>query len=154
MAAASVAQAPKPRLSRSEVEAGFLLLEVLIALLIGVLVVAALVRGAAEGRSAVRAALDTEEAIVRARSRMATLDRGGLVAGQRDGDDGDGFTWHTRIIPIATTTTERAHASQFSNSLMPRETLFAVTVAIEWRREGTSRHFELESQRLGPLPEP
>src|SRR5215469_9159599 len=120
----------RPR--RKSPQAGFLLLEVVVALLIAVLVLAVLVHGSAESSRAVRTGLDMQEAIVRARSRLAVLDHGGLLPGRHSGDDGGGFTWRTAIAPIATTVVTRDHAEQYPDSLMPRQTLYAVTVTVEW----------------------
>jgi general secretion pathway protein I len=144
----------RPPLSRAHnrPEAGFLLLEVLLAFLIAALALAVLVRGAAESSRAVRVALDAEEAVVRARSRLAALDRGGLAPGQRDGDDGGGFTWHTRIVPLATAADARSLAVLLPDAPMPRQTLYAVTVAIEWQAGRALRRFVLQSERLGPPP--
>lgn len=143
---------------RSPQQAGFLLLEVLIAFLIAALALGVLMRGAAQSSRAVRAAFDAEEAVVRARSRLAALDRGGLLAGQRDGDDGGGFSWHTSVVPLATAADARSLAELPADAPQPRQTLYAVTVTIEWQAmgewqaAGAPRRFELHSERLGPPP--
>lgn len=134
-------------------EAGFLLLDVLVAFLIAALALAVLVRGVAESSEAVHAALAAQQAVVRARSHLAALEAGGLVPGQREGDDGGGFTWHTRVIPLATAAALNGRGAQFLNTQLPRQTLYGVTITIEWRAAGKARQFVLQSERLGPAPQ-
>jgi general secretion pathway protein I len=120
---------------RAEREAGFTLLEALIAFAILALALAALLQGALAGLRATQAAGRTEEALARARSRLAALEAMPLAPSDQRGDDGGGYAWRLRIVPEAT-----------SGGL----TLYAVTVAIGWRDGGTPREVRLETQRLGP----
>ena len=115
-------------------EAGFTLLEALIAFVIAALALAALLQGALTGLRATEAASRTEEALARARSRLAALDAAPLAPADRRGDDGGGFAWRLRVVPEAT-----------SGGL----TLYAVSVAVGWRDGGTPREVRLETQRLG-----
>jgi general secretion pathway protein I len=134
-------------------EAGFLLFEVLVAFLIAALTLVVLVRSAAESHEAVRAAFAAQQAVVRARSHLAALEAGGLVPGQREGDDGGGFTWHTGIVPLATAAALNGRDAQFTRTSLPRQTLYAVTVIIEWPEAGSTHRFVLQSERLGPAPQ-
>ena len=132
--------------------AGFLLLEVLTALIIAALVLAMLVRTSAESSREVRVSLDTQEAVVRARSRLAALVHGELMPGQRAGDDGGGFTWRMTVVPLQTAIVPRDHGDQYPDELTPSQTLYAVTVEIAWQADGTHRHLVLETRRLGAPP--
>jgi general secretion pathway protein I len=116
-------------------EAGFTLLEALIAFAILAIALAGLLQGALAGLRATQAAGRMEEALAHARSRLAALEAMPIVPGDQRGDDGGGFAWRMRIVPEA-----RAGGL----------TLYAVTVAIGWRDGGTPREVRLETQRLGP----
>ncbi len=120
-------------------EAGFTLLEALIAFAIAALALAALLQGALTGLRATQAATRTEEALARARSRLAALGATPIAPTDRRGDDGGGFAWRLRVVPAAT-----------SGGL----TLFNVTVVVGWRDGGTPREVRLETQRLGPAAGP
>jgi general secretion pathway protein I len=140
------------RVSVRTAETGFLLLEVVTALLIAALALAVLIRSVTEGGYAVHAALRGEEAVVRARSHLVALEHAGLSPGQRQGDDGGGFTWITKVVPLATVAVLNGRGAQFVNSTLPRQTLYAVTIIIEWPEAGSARRFVLQTERLGAAP--
>jgi general secretion pathway protein I len=118
-------------------DSGFLLLEVLVAFIIAALALAVLLRGALDGLTATHIASHYEEAVVRARSRLAGIGLAPL-AGDRQGDDGGGYHWHERIVPVATAQT------------LPPTSLYAVSVAVSWEENGERRVVDLETERLGP----
>ena len=120
---------------RAEREAGFTLLEALVAFAILALALAALLQGTITGLRASQRASRTEEALARARSRLAALEAAPVVPMDQRGDDGGGFAWRLRVVPEAS-----------SGGV----TLYAVTVAVGWRDGGTPREVRLETQRLGP----
>ncbi|WP_431267068.1 prepilin-type N-terminal cleavage/methylation domain-containing protein [Dankookia sp. P2] len=122
---------------RADRGAGFTLLEALVAFAILALALAALLQGTLGGLHATQAAGRTEEALARARSRLAALEAGPIRAGDQRGDDGGGFAWRTRIVPA-----ESADG----------RTLFAVSVSIAWRDGNTPREVRLQTQRLGAVP--
>lgn len=122
---------------RTDRAAGFTLLEALIAFAILALALTALLQGTLSGLHATQAAGRTEEALARARSRLAGLDAAPVAPGDQRGDDGGGFAWRTRIVPAASA---------------GGRTLFAVSVSIAWRDGGTPREVRLETQRVGPGP--
>jgi general secretion pathway protein I len=140
------------RVPESSSEAAFLLLEVLTALLIAALALAVLIRSTRESNAALHIALMSEEAAVRARSRLTAVEHGGLVPGQRQGDDGGGFTWVTKIVSLATTAVLNGRGAQFVGQSLPRQTLYDVTIIIEWPEAGSVRRFALQTERLGPAP--
>lgn len=144
-------------------ERGFTLLEVLVAFIIAALALGVLFQGALGGLRSVRVAGHYQEALSRARSHLATLDRGGpLVAGEQTGDDGSGFHWRMRIAPLATAAVAAAAAPALPGAVAsdpdaagpsaPRAALYAVRVAVSWTSDGGAREVVLDSERVGPAP--
>lgn len=133
-------------------DAGFLLLEAVIAFAIAALVLAALVQGALVGLRASRQASLQEEALARARSRLAALEATPLAASDRRGEDGGGFRWRVRILPLANSGPVREPVAE----ARPGLTLYAVSVAVGWREGGQAHEVRLDTQRLGlaaaPVP--
>lgn len=83
-------------------EAGFTLLEVLVAFIIAALGSVLLYQVAFDGAANAAAAARYQEAVVRAQSRLASI--GVLTSLQPEalsGDDGGGFTWRLIITPKA-----------------------------------------------------
>ncbi len=114
-------------------EAGFTLLEVLVAFVIAALALTALVEGARRGIWAGEVAGRHEEALSRARSRLAAvLAQPVLQPLEQGGEDGNGFRWQTRVRLLA----DSAAAS-----------LYEVRVAVRW---GQGQGVELTSRQLGP----
>jgi general secretion pathway protein I len=128
-------------------DAGFTLLEVLVAFAIAAPVVALLLGQGVEAVRTSRAAAQTREAVSRAESRLATLADAALRPGERDGDDGNGFRWHTRVAPVASAAPLRGPRP---GSLYAAGTaLYDVTVAVTWPGAGP-RAVTLRTRRLGP----
>ncbi len=126
------------------VEAGFTLLEVLVALAIAIPALVLLYRQGAVAMGVTRTAATYQEAISRAQSRLDTLTGTGLAAGEREGDDGGGYRWRTRIAPVASTPLpSRPPSSPVA------DTLYAVAVEISWPGPTGVRRFLLETRRLG-----
>ena len=126
---------------------GFTLLEVLVAFAIAA---PALILLFGQGASAVRTARVSaayEEAISRATSRLEAITDQVLQAGERGGDDGHGFVWHTDIVPLATAP---ARSPPRGSPYAAGTTLFAVTVSISWPGDDGLRTVALSSRRLGP----
>jgi general secretion pathway protein I len=123
-------------------ERGFTLLEVLVAFAIAAFALAVLFRGALDGLRVAKVAGAYEEAVARARSRLAMLGHGlALTPGELAGDDGGGYHWHIRIAPLATAAVGRKpQASTLA--------LYAVSVAVSWRTDGRQREVRLDSERL------
>jgi general secretion pathway protein I len=122
---------------RADRSAGFTLLEALIAFAILALALTALLQGTLGGLRTTQAAGRTEEALARARSRLAALEAAPIRAGDQRGQDGGGFAWRTRIVP--------------AESAAGR-TLYAISVGIAWLDGDTPREVRLETQRLGTAP--
>lgn len=126
---------------RAARQGGFTLLEVLIAFLIAALALGVLFRTGIESQGASAVSVRYQEAVSRARSRLAVLD-GGLLAGGSDqqGDDGGGFRWRVRVSPLSST--EAAGGP----------TLYGVSVAVSWTADRRERSVQIETQRLGIAP--
>lgn len=133
------------RLSRARGDAGFTLIEVLVALAIAALGLSALMAAAGQGMRNVTVANTYLEATRRAQTR---LDIVGViappVAGERFGDDGGGFTWRVRLSPVG----DRAPPKGSDKEPL---TLYDVTVTIGWKSGAASKSVTLQSQRLGRL---
>ncbi len=126
---------------------GFTLLEVLIAFAIASIALALLYRGATDGLLGSRLAARTDEAVARARSRLAVLcDGAPLTPGEQSGDDGGGYTWRTQINRAATETVARGGEDQPSPPL--RADLFAVRVTMMWPGTARPHQISLETRCL------
>jgi general secretion pathway protein I len=126
-------------------ERGFTLLEVLVAFAIAAFALVALFRGALDGLRAASVAGSYQEAMARARSRLATLGHGlALAPGERAGDDGGGYHWRIRIAPLAT-------AAAGPRGQVPNLELYAVSVAVSWMAEGHRREVRLDSERVATV---
>ena len=142
-------------------EAGFTLLEVLVAFAIAAAALTALTQGALGGLHSVRVSGHVQEATSRARSRLATLGRGvPLLPGEQEGDDGGGFRWRQRVAPAGDTllagpgAAPGAASGAVSGAVSgaARPVLLDVSVAVSWRLDGRAREVVLRTQRLALLP--
>ena len=124
-------------------DAGFTLLEVLVAFLIAAAALAVLFRAAGESASSVAVASRYTEALSRARSHLAEADALIVAPGDREGDDGGGYLYRVRITP-------RQAGAGLAGVLTPA--LFDVSVAISWDSDGRPRAVQLDTQRLGIAP--
>jgi general secretion pathway protein I len=138
---------------RREREAGFTLLEVLVALVIASLALGVLFSGALTGLRSAQLSGDYAQAVSRARSHLAAVGIGApLAAGTQDGDDGGGFRWRVSVQPLATITLAQQSGALGNGGRPPRVALYAVGVIISWTKGGGVRHVELDSQRIGTAP--
>jgi general secretion pathway protein I len=81
-------------------DAGFSLLEVLVAFAVLAMVLASVLPGLGQGLRGVSAAEQRSTALWHAETRMAELAAGiGLGAGERTGELADGYRWRTSIRP-------------------------------------------------------
>lgn len=129
------------------VEAGFTLLEVLVALAIAVPALVLLYRQGAAAMGITRTAATYQEAVSRAQSRLDALTGTGLAAGEREGDDGGGFRWRTRVVPVASAPLPSRPSPPAAGN-----TLYAVAVEISWPGAAGLRRVLLETRRVGVTP--
>jgi general secretion pathway protein I len=131
-------------------ERGFTLLEAIVAFAIAALALGILFRAATGGIVAVATAGRYEEAVSRAKSHMAAIGHDGpLGETQTEGDDGGGFHWRIRIVPLASANAGGNQPAPFLQPASRKPTLFSVEVGISWTEGGRHREFLLQSQRLG-----
>lgn len=131
-------------------QAGFTLLEVTIALIIAGIAAMALLQAVGSGLHATQIASRYDQAIVRARSHMASAVHGGvLTAGEWRGDDGGGFRWHLRVAPVASAALRPLGLiGPRAQSSVP-VTLYGVTVWIGWDDGGSERQVRLDTEQIG-----
>jgi general secretion pathway protein I len=130
---------------------GFTLLEVLVAFAIASLALAMLYHGTLDGLLAARQAARGDEAVARARSRIAALCHGApLVPGQQSGDDGSGFTWRARIARAESEMVAQVETDRGSGPA--RADLFAVRVTLSWPGTTRPHQVSLETRCLSVSP--
>jgi general secretion pathway protein I len=128
-------------------QGGFMLLEVLIALVISGLALAAVFRAASENIRATAAAARYQAAISRARSHLDGVSAH-LVAGEQAGDDGGGYRWRTLVRPVGSTGKLDSGGRPVPNTDRLIVTLYATTVWVSWRDGKETRAVQLDSERL------
>lgn len=132
-------------------ERGFTLLEVLVALAIAALALSVLFRTGSDGALSVQTAAGYEEAVSRAKSHLAALNRDtGLLEGESEGDDGGGYHWHLRVTPVAASKPPKGAHPVAGERALPLVTLYTVELGISWRAGGKEREFVLRTSRLAP----
>lgn len=127
-------------------ERGFTLIEVLIALAIAGLGLAALMAAASTGLGNAKRAGQYIEATRRAQSHLALIGATTpLQPGDWSGDDGAGFSWRVRIAPPA------VHAAAPGGEAA--SSIYTLEVTIGWQSGGTANSVTLQSQRLASAPQ-
>ncbi len=120
---------------------GFTLIEVLVALAIAALGIAALIAATGTGIGNVDVATRVIEATRRAQSRLAAVGISEpLVPGELSGSDGDDYAWTTRV------SSPLIHAAVAGADSTPG--LFEVEVEISWYDGARRRSVALRSERL------
>jgi general secretion pathway protein I len=126
-------------------DAGFTLLEVVVALVIAALALIVLFRAGGDGLSAADSASRAEQAVERAQSHLAAVGNGvALAPGEDAGDDGAGYRWHLRITPRA-----RWQLPGTNGATGATMTLFDVEVAVTWPGRDHARAIVLRTERIG-----
>jgi general secretion pathway protein I len=116
-------------------QAGFTLIEVLVAFIIAALALAVLFSAGVDGLRSSSLSAQYQEAIARARSHLAAA-VDASQPGDRQGDDGGGFHWHVRTVPLAHIVAPSGPA-----------TLLSVSVAISWGH-APGRRVELDTEQV------
>ncbi len=133
---------------RTDLNAGFTLLEVLIAFVIAALALGILFDSSIGGLRASQTASRYQEALSLARSHLASVASVGLAAREVSGDDGQGFHFMVRIKPAGTATLARAPGDDPAQTITAQATLYTVTVTESWQGDGGERQIRLDSARL------
>jgi general secretion pathway protein I len=130
---------------RAAAEAGFTLLEVVVAVAIAGLALVGLFQAGSGGLFAVDTAARAEEALQRAQSHLAAVGRdAALVEGESSGDDGGGYHWRLQVQPAAQRQGVAADGVTPQNA-----TLYSVLVSISWQSRGHEHAVTLQTLRLG-----
>jgi general secretion pathway protein I len=126
-------------------EAGFTLLEVIVAVVIAGLALVGLFQAGSQGVFGVDTAARAEEALQRAQSHLAAVGRdAALVQGDQNGNDGGGYKWRLVIVP------QVQRQGVAADGVTPQNTtLFSVEVVISWEAGGHQRAVVLRTLRLG-----
>ena len=124
-------------------DAGFTLIEVVVAVALAALALVALFQGGSAALMTTSQATRLEVAVDRAQSHLAEFaDTGAIRAGDSEGDDGDGYHWRLTASPIASLPAETP------DQPAPPPRLYNIAVTISW---GTGRHqrsVQLETERI------
>ena len=132
-------------------DAGFTLLEVLVAFVIAALALGVLFQGSIGGLRSARISGQYQEALSRARSHLAAVGHGSrLVAGEQQGDDGRGFLWRVRTAPAGRVPMARGDAATVARG--PVATLFNVAVTVSWRDGEAVRAVRLDGRAVDIAP--
>jgi general secretion pathway protein I len=134
---------------RPDPESGFTLLEVIVAFAISALAVSLLYQGATGGLGATETASKTTEAVLLARSHLAAIGHGAAIAPQdSNGVDGDGYTWHLRIRPIATREMNLSDSDRANDTKPTNAVLYEILVTESWQDGPRARSVALTTRRF------
>jgi len=129
---------------------GFTLLEVMIALIIAGLAAAALLAAVGSGLHATQTASIYDQAIVRARSRLAAAVHGtSLAPGDWRGDDGGSFHWRLHVVRVASASLRPVGVVGPRAAKSVPVALYSVSVWIAWPDGGTERQVRLDTEQVG-----
>jgi general secretion pathway protein I len=129
---------------RGRTEAGFALLEVMVAFIIAALALGVLFQSGLSSLRSIQTSARYEEALARARSRLTVAEHGApLKPGRLEGDDGGGYRWRVVVAPAAATSVRPL--GMLGPNRPPRVplTLYAISVWVWWNERGAdegSRH--------------
>jgi prepilin-type N-terminal cleavage/methylation domain-containing protein len=129
---------------------GFTLLEVVIALIIAGMAAVALFEAAGSGLNATQTASMYDQAIVRAKSRLAAVTHGTRLAPvDQRGDDGGGFRWHVHVAPLDKVLLRPVGLAGPRGQTSFPVVLYGVTVWVGWNDGGTEREVRLDTEQVG-----
>ena len=129
----------------SDHASGFTLLEVLVAFVIAALALAVLTRAGLDGLYGAALSAHYQEALARAKSHLAAIGDA-PVPSDRQGDEGDGFHWHVRIVPLLAANVPSSAVGP-TNAMAPDQiSLLVAHVTISWG--APPRSVELITERV------
>jgi general secretion pathway protein I len=128
--------------------AGFTLLEVIVAFIIAALALSALFGGGLAGLTSTATSARYQEALARAESHLAAAaSEGALAASDRQGDEGGNFHWRVRVTVAAV-----AGPVPDAPAGSPVPALYDITVQESWPGRDRSRVVTLQTRRAGTAP--
>jgi general secretion pathway protein I len=137
------------RHNRQPCDDGFTLLEVIVAFAISALAVALLYQGATGGLGATESAAKTTEAVLLARSHLAAIGHGAVIAPQdSNGVDGNGYTWHLHVRPAATREMNLSDSDRANDTKPTNAVLYDVVVTETWTDGPRTRTVALATRRF------
>jgi general secretion pathway protein I len=129
---------------------GFTLLEVIVALIIAGTAAAVLFEAVGSGLRATQTASMYDQAIVRAKSRLAAATQGTkLATGDWSGNDGGGFHWRLHVAPVASASLRSSGLIGPRGASSVAVVLYSVSVWVGWNDGGTERDVRLDTQQVG-----
>lgn len=132
-------------------DAGFTLLEVLVAFAIAALALAALTGAGLTGLGAAKLSDRYQEALARARSHLAAIGPNPQPS-DRQGDEGDGYHWHVRIVQLAAAPVLLPGEAPGLGHDAGQAVLYHVSVAISWGAL-PGRTLRLNAERVAVQPQ-
>jgi general secretion pathway protein I len=134
---------------RPDRDAGFTLLEVIVAFVIAALAVSLLYQGATGGLAATASASRTNEAVLLARSHLAAIGHGDAIAQQESsGVDGDGYSWHLHIKPLASREMNLSDSDRANDTKPTNAVLYDIVVTETWQDGPHTRMVSLATHRF------
>ena len=119
----------------------------MVAFLIAALALGVILHTTTAAVLAARVAGQTDEAVARADSHLASLRAAPLIDSDRQGDDGGGYHWRLRVASAGSVAPARSLTAIPPGTV----TLYRITVTISWTEDGRRRAVQLESAQLGPV---
>ena len=134
-------------------ERGFALLEVVIAFIIAGVALGVLFHESVSSLRSIQAASRYEEAVSRARSRLAIATHGApLTQGDMEGEDGGGYHWRVHVAPMSQTAVRPVGMRGRERPTWVALALYNVSVQVTWTERGTDtkavREVRLDTQHL------
>jgi general secretion pathway protein I len=129
----------------------------MIAFLISGLALGVLFQSGLSSLQSIQTAARYEEALARARSRLATAVHGAPMApGELEGDDGDGYHWRVRIASEDSTAVRPYGMRGAGRPTWVAVALYSITVWVSWSdhggKAGPRREVRLETQHIESSP--
>ena len=130
-------------------EAGFTLLEVMVAFIIAALAITLLYNGATGGLNATETAARTQEAVALARSHITAVGRGEAIARQEtSGVDGDGYEWHLHVLSVGSRELTLSDSDRANDTKPTKAILYDIAVTESWTEAGHPHAVTLQTRRF------
>jgi general secretion pathway protein I len=130
-------------------EAGFTLLEVMVAFIIAALAITLLYNGATGGLNATETAARTQEAVALARSHITAVGRGEAISRQEtSGVDGDGYEWHLHVLSVGSRELTLSDSDRANDTKPTKAILYDIAVTESWTEAGHPHAVTLQTRRF------